>query len=31
MIRIVALPFVLFALHPFQSSIRPLPAPVQED
>ena len=31
MIRIVALPLVLLALHPFQSSIRPLPTPLQDE
>lgn len=31
MIRIFALPLVLLALHPFQSSIRPLPAPVRAE
>jgi D-alanyl-D-alanine carboxypeptidase len=31
LIRVVALPLVLFALQPFQSSIRPLPAPVRAE
>jgi D-alanyl-D-alanine carboxypeptidase len=30
-IRIVALPLVLLALQPFQSSIRPLPPPLQDE
>jgi hypothetical protein len=30
-LRLLALPLVLFAFHPFQSSIKPLPAPVRAE